>query len=503
MKCFKLKWLIALFFIVFLFVLVTKHINSNAANTRNNTLIDVSSQISEEGNNTNKVEQRRVNLISRESSYQQLDYRQIGKDNTTYIINSDVDLKGHTVTIPDNCILRFESGSLRNGVIIGQNTIIEASPKQIFSGQITVKGTWCIDKAFVEWFGCKAINKYNKMVAINNASAIQRAVSSFKNVTFGTNANANAFYYVSVKDKSEYVIKINEPVTLTGINQVSTQIVYVGEQDIPVFYLSKNDVGYVFGSRYTKIQNMCIRGFNDKCRNGTGIFVEYGVANVVISDLYLSYFNECIASDSWGVSINRCQAEVSNIGFHLGIDHGGLPAMNLTRCTTDYCNTAFSLKGVFNSSMINCSSDHCVLSWDIRECIGLSLTTIGAEHCKRFMNINGPDCRNIRVSNSFVCVYKNDVLSKEDWDNYVCVGEKARNVFFENVDFEMGEPASLSSIKKRDLHFINVKGPNSKRQSFVISNSYCNRGDISEYIANKGWLVGSKKNQSKDCGRVL
>lgn len=48
----------------------------------------------------------------------------INKENTEYIIQYNYDLNGETITIPVNCILKLECGTIDNGTIICNNTII-------------------------------------------------------------------------------------------------------------------------------------------------------------------------------------------------------------------------------------------------------------------------------------------------------------------------------------------------------------------------------------------
>lgn len=76
--------------------------------------------------------------------------------NTTYIIRYSFDLNNAEITIPDNCILKFEGGSLNNGTLIGTNTSIDADLYTIFSN-ITFKGYYVVDKVFAEWFGAKSL----------------------------------------------------------------------------------------------------------------------------------------------------------------------------------------------------------------------------------------------------------------------------------------------------------------------------------------------------------
>lgn len=44
----------------------------------------------------------------------------INKPNTIYIIQYDYDLNGAEITMPENCVLQFEGGSLNNGVVVGK-----------------------------------------------------------------------------------------------------------------------------------------------------------------------------------------------------------------------------------------------------------------------------------------------------------------------------------------------------------------------------------------------
>ena len=61
----------------------------------------------------------------------------INQANTIYVIQYDFDLNGQTITIPKGCVLKFDGGSLRNGEIICQNTILEGNVSvDVISGSI-------------------------------------------------------------------------------------------------------------------------------------------------------------------------------------------------------------------------------------------------------------------------------------------------------------------------------------------------------------------------------
>lgn len=54
------------------------------------------------------------------------------KPNTIYIIQYDYCLAGQTIEVPENCVLDFQGGSLRNGKLIGYNTHISGKTINIF-----------------------------------------------------------------------------------------------------------------------------------------------------------------------------------------------------------------------------------------------------------------------------------------------------------------------------------------------------------------------------------
>lgn len=75
----------------------------------------------------------------------------ISKSNTIYYIQYDYDLNGETITIPEGCILQFQGGSISNGSIVFNNTIISSAQENCLN--INIKGTLYNDELIVDWFG--------------------------------------------------------------------------------------------------------------------------------------------------------------------------------------------------------------------------------------------------------------------------------------------------------------------------------------------------------------
>jgi len=107
---------------------------------------------------------------------------QVVATNTIYEIRYGFDLNGATVTIPEGCTLKFNGGSVDNGTIVGQDTLIDAISVKIFGGSLVTLGGF-VNSAPITWWGATAdlIDDDGHYVAdsrVNNTPAIQAALDS-------------------------------------------------------------------------------------------------------------------------------------------------------------------------------------------------------------------------------------------------------------------------------------------------------------------------------------
>lgn len=80
----------------------------------------------------------------------------INQPNTIYVIRYDFNL-GEDITIPKNCVLEFDGGSINGAYIVtGNNTSIQAGLIKIFNTDVILTGTWTVNDAYPEWFGIVA-----------------------------------------------------------------------------------------------------------------------------------------------------------------------------------------------------------------------------------------------------------------------------------------------------------------------------------------------------------
>lgn len=72
-----------------------------------------------------------------------LTQEQLSEKNVKYIIKYNFSLGGETITVPKNCILEFDGGSISNGTIVGQDTVfINVGDVEIWGENLTREGTW-------------------------------------------------------------------------------------------------------------------------------------------------------------------------------------------------------------------------------------------------------------------------------------------------------------------------------------------------------------------------
>lgn len=70
---------------------------------------------------------------------------------------------GATITIPENCILKFDGGSLSNGTLNGNSTTINSDIVTILTN-INVTGNWNINDVYPEWFKNNSDDDYSNAI---------------------------------------------------------------------------------------------------------------------------------------------------------------------------------------------------------------------------------------------------------------------------------------------------------------------------------------------------
>ena len=89
-------------------------------------------------------------------------------ENTVYVVRYDFVL-GEDITIPANCVLEFEGGSISGEhTITGNNTEIRAGLVKIFDTDVTIDGYFSNSSWIIEWFGTNGDGINDDSIIINS-----------------------------------------------------------------------------------------------------------------------------------------------------------------------------------------------------------------------------------------------------------------------------------------------------------------------------------------------
>lgn len=193
----------------------------------------------------------------------------INKPNTIYVIRYDYCLQGQTIEIPENCVLEFDGGSLRNGTVICANTSINASSK-IFEENLILQNY--SDRIFAIWYGIKENTDCTEKI---NRLAKSGLTVLFPDGTFNINTT----------------IELTVNTIFIGTGKFHTTFNYTGEGDC--FRLQPrsglNDVGIIIPNQEGSIGiNIDTSTWEDNIKNSP-----WGI-NTKIEHVYITVDN------AWG-----------------------------------------------------------------------------------------------------------------------------------------------------------------------------------------------------------
>ena len=216
----------------------------------------------------------------------------ISSNNTIYIIQYDYDLNGQEITIPENCVLQFEGGSLSNGTLIGTISDIKSKSKTILFSNIVIKGTWKVENIFSNWFDFK--HDYN----VNDNQ-------NFDNLIALTSEDYQGVIYIS---EGDYYIEPNLNKNWKGhvITPNSNTIIYLnGHIIIKPTSLTNYSIVVL-----RNVHNVFIKGYGTitgDIETHTGASGEWG---------YGLEFDAAINCGVEGITIEKCWGDGIYLGAH-------------------------------------------------------------------------------------------------------------------------------------------------------------------------------------------
>ena len=157
-------------------------------------------------------------------------------ENRRFIISDNVSLKGNTVTIGLNSILDFQGGSVSNGVINGNNTLVLGAPYRVFD-KIELTGSFK-GESYPEWFNGdvqKCIDHFKVIRFVNEEYVLTYPLD----LHFGTKLHGESFNVLKFKLSSDYYGK--GCINVAAFCEVSNFIIYV-ESDNPAIEIKSSYV---------------------------------------------------------------------------------------------------------------------------------------------------------------------------------------------------------------------------------------------------------------------
>lgn len=293
--------------------------------------------------------------------------------NKVYVVYNDFKLGGN-VTIPENCVLKFEGGTLSNGTLIGTNTVIEAERKRIFGPNIKISGKWNTKTVYSSWF-------------TNEVNCLKHLFNFTSNETESEIYIDNETYYLSpIENRAALMVPTHTRVSCAGkivlntSNYKGAKIIGVkgdctwmgGTIEGDINTNTVDDPQYGHGFELEGACNNIINVTITNC-NGDGVYISEGSRNVTIDKVNIKccsrngisvigdnniMISNCIISDIRKTDPKACVDIEPN---NEGVKNRNISIINLTCSNANYgVSVAGNTKNSANINVTNLYADETV-----------------------------------------------------------------------------------------------------------------------------------------------
>lgn len=247
---------------------------------------------------------------------------QVTKTNTIYEIRYDYDLAGDSVTIPENCVLRFVGGKITNGTLVGQATVISADVMCIFDDAVSFSGSFSHIAWHPEWFD-------NSVSSVSSPTAhvgIQAALDAANATNVKRVLLSNKYYWIGS------TIQVYNYCELCGLTERSIAEYYpqIFAVNCDAIHLVSNTTvpGQILQIKLSNFK-ICGNGYSGIVADGdyNGISVDgagqKGIEKIRIHNVTVQYVNYGIyfANDNYKslfvIDIDRCEINRCKIGIYI------------------------------------------------------------------------------------------------------------------------------------------------------------------------------------------
>lgn len=371
-------------------------------------------------------------------------------------IKSIYDLGGETWVFPEGSVLRFDGGVIKNGILIGNNTIIEAMPVEIFGEGLVFEGTWEASVAYPEWFGAIpcAIEEASIYADINR-KAIQKCVDVFTHTLFA-NGDVNKHYYVAPENGKDHIINITKRGRIIeGLDVDRTVIETLNDvNNTRVLYFSEPTKGARASDCI--VQNLKIQHQDPKNFSNTGIYIEYRCTGLRLMGIHLENLDYCVVCESWNEILQRVKC-YGNYGFVFKSKHGLRTSISLENCSIAYAKVGYTFSDLLYSRLSCCGADRCEKAFELNNCTSIVFSACGSEDNKCLMTVNS--CNELSFNIDVILTKKvadEYAYSKAEFRKFCEIKGNSSYISFTNCTFNIHKPHSLEKYKDDDLALISV-----------------------------------------------
>ena len=303
-----------------------------------------------------------VNTLAQDMFYKGEAGHRVPNANTIFIIQYDFVL-AEDITIPENCILQFEGGSIMNATgntykVTGTRTKINTDVTyNIFNN--TLGRGFELPYIDVRWVGGVSDYDENTKIGTDNAFAFKRAINLIGKYYNGMHINLVGQYYIGTTITTEYDLNI------TGYHHNSRELLGGSGHSIPT-----SPSLIVMGAN-TSFEMIGRAG------SGTAKFCNFAIHNIKVIGLSSSSssFIKCSAAGAPGrVSIVE-ECEFVGLGYCIYIfaDYANTMVGDLTvsKCLAYNCNSVVFADSdtASHQTLVNCIIKDCNLEQGGRKCI--------------------------------------------------------------------------------------------------------------------------------------
>lgn len=300
----------------------------------------------------------------------------LSKLNTIYIIQYDYYLQDAEITVPEGCVLNFQGGTLNNGVIIGNNTILEGYESCL--KQIMLSGTFRnLSPIFIE------DSDFNTFINCISCSVDNEI--DFGNKTYIVNESEVRIHYIY---KNNFCIRNFSLKISDDSSDVFILLLFVGSS------ISVDKFKIDGGHKCTR----CLSfedSKNSRISNGEIINVGNDRVSVVVG---LEFNGDCSFSGINNVTIDNIQAADNASGISISHKNGNYSSNITVRdCSIKNVNSPTDADGIKVLEYIDFENKILHTSYHTFE-------NIDFENCdKRGLKLqcNGPRVRNITCKNGY------------------------------------------------------------------------------------------------------